>query len=210
MLRTITAALVLTALSIISVTAGVGAPAQQGAMPLRHRPVHNLLPLRAGELAALEVSPAFTYVGGQRFVLGGAADAEQHLFVLADANKRVQRVYWIQIEELLPTRPGAYNYSADSTVTVYGLPFALNIRQYTTAPDSGSDRARAFALLHLSGYDIPEGAIRARLVYLPDSAARREIMIVYLEPPSAAAIETAARAALVARATVDFVVHPRP
>src|SRR5437773_11260628 len=105
MLRTITAALVLTALSIISVTAGVGAPAQQGSMPLRHRPVHNLLPLRAGELAALEVSPAFTYVGGQRFVLGGAADAEQHLFVLADANKRVQRVYWIQIEELLPIDP---------------------------------------------------------------------------------------------------------
>ncbi len=42
---------------------------------------------------------AFRYVGADRFNLYNVADAEVHVFVDADANKNVKRLYWVQFEE---------------------------------------------------------------------------------------------------------------
>ncbi len=42
------------------------------------------------------------YVGSDRWDLYGIADAELHVFVEADAQKRVQRLYWVQFEGYLP------------------------------------------------------------------------------------------------------------
>lgn len=179
-------------------------------LPIRYRPVANLLELRVGPLHAIEVAPAFAYVGGQRFILGGSADAEQHLFVAADTSRAVQRLYWIQIEELLPTRPGSYDYSADSTVSVQGFSLAVNFRTYTTPPAAGSDRARAFALVAGHRYQMPEGATRVRLVYLPDASARREIMIIYLESLHAGPTDVGAQAALLSRAGKGLILRARP
>ncbi|HVR98699.1 MAG TPA: hypothetical protein VMW27_18930 [Thermoanaerobaculia bacterium] len=170
------------------------------ALPIRYRPVGSLLELGVGELRAIELSPAFTYVGGQRFILGGKADAEQHLFVVADASKSVQSMYWIQIEERLPTTPGSYDYSADSSVSIQGFSLAANVLTYTTPPAPGSDRDRAFALLAGQGYRVPEGATRVRLIYLPDTPARREIMIIYFEATPAGQGDAGSREALISRA----------
>lgn len=157
-------------------------------LPMRHQPANGVLALDAGKLRQLGVGPPFTYVGGQRFILGGSADAEQHLFVVADSARAVQRLYWIQLEEYLPNQTGAYDYSADSVVTVDGFTLAANFRTYTSPPAPGSDRARAFDYLEARGYTVRQGATRVRLVWLPESPARREVMIVYLEgAPSASA-----------------------
>jgi hypothetical protein len=45
------------------------------------------------------------YVGGDRWVLYDMADCELHALVDADAQRNVQRLYWIQFEAYLPTRP---------------------------------------------------------------------------------------------------------
>jgi hypothetical protein len=102
----------------------------------------------------------------------------------------VQRLFWIQIEQFLPTNTSTYNYEPDPVVTIQGVPFFVNVRTYASPPDPSSDRAKAFAILNAAGYRIPEGATRLRLVYLPEQRARREVMIIYAEanaptgPPS--------------------------
>lgn len=179
-------------------------------LPIRHRLVGNALHLSAGALRAIEVAPSFAYLGGQRFILGGTADAEQHLFVVADSNRSVQRLYWIQIEERLPDQPGGFDYSADSTVMIQGFPLAANFRTYATPPVAGSDRARAYTLVTGQGYRVPDGATRVRLVYLPDTSARREIMIVYLEPTPAGQSDVGSRAALISRAGDGLTLRPMP
>src|SRR5205809_1083970 len=42
------------------------------------------------------LDPKFKYADGQRFILYNVANAEQHFFVEADANKKVKRLYWFQ------------------------------------------------------------------------------------------------------------------
>ena len=60
-------------------------------MPLRHMVEDHVVQVGEGGIATLVVDTAFRYVGGQRFVLLGVADAEQHAFVLADAAGNIQR-----------------------------------------------------------------------------------------------------------------------
>ena len=137
-----------------------------------------MLTVNSGALRQLVVGAPFTYVGGLRFILGGTADAEQHLFVVADTARVVQQLYWIQIEEMLPGKGDAYNYSADSTVAFSGFSLPANFRTYATPAASGSDRDRAFDYVTARGYTIPSGGTRVRLVHLPETPARREVMVV--------------------------------
>ena len=171
-------------------------------MPLRHIPRNGVLTVNSGALRELIVREPFTYVGGQRFILGGTADAEQHLFVVADSAKVVQQLYWIQIEELLPGKGDAYDYGGDSTVTFSGFSLPANFRTYTTPGARGSDRARAFDFITARGYTIPNGGTRVRLVHLPETRSRREVMVVYFESNPRAAIDP--HASLLERAGVGL------
>ena len=52
------------------------------------------------------------YLGGERFNLYGVADAEVHLFAETDSQGGLARLYWIQFESYLPSRPElSYNYA---------------------------------------------------------------------------------------------------
>ena len=153
----------------------------QDTLPLQHGLVNGRLLVNSGELRGIQIASPFRYVGGSRFILGEAADAEQHLFVTADSNQTIQQVFWVQIEHLLPTRQGSYNYGADSAVELNGFKLFANATTYTTAPAASSDRARAFASLLSAGYRLPERATRLRLIFLPEQPARREVMIIYIE-----------------------------
>jgi hypothetical protein len=158
-------------------------------MPLRYPPSNGVITVNFGALRDLTIRPPFTYVGGQRFILGGTADAEQHLFVVADSAKVVKRLYWIQVEEMLPAAGDSYDYSADSVVSFGGFRLPANFRTYTESANPGSDRARAFDLITARGYTIPMGGTRVRLVHLPETPARREVMLVYLESDASAATD---------------------
>jgi len=171
-------------------------------MPLRYAPSNGVISVTFGALRDLTVRSPFTYVGGQRFILGGTADAEQHLFVVADSAKVVKRMYWIQVEEMLPSASQPYDYSADSVVAFGGLRLPANFRTYTEPANPGSDRARAFDFITARGYTIPMGGTRVRLVHLPETPARREVMVIYFESDPTAA--TDAHASLLARAAAGI------
>src|SRR5207253_2835100 len=53
----------------------------------------------------IELPKSVQYVGADRWVLYDIADCELHAFVNADRQKNVQRLYWVQFEAYLPTKP---------------------------------------------------------------------------------------------------------
>jgi len=75
----------------------------------------------------IEVPREARYVGADRFVLLGIADCELHVFVEADAQHRVQRLYWIQFEGYLPSRPDLHHrYESPRHETVAGMDFYVD------------------------------------------------------------------------------------
>lgn len=49
------------------------------------------------------------YIGGQKFILYGVADTEQHFFVETDDDDKLTSVYWVQFEAYLPEKPYTYD-----------------------------------------------------------------------------------------------------
>jgi hypothetical protein len=148
-----------------------------------HRPAGQVLPADVGTIRELRFAEEFRYAGGQRFVLKKVTDAEQHFFVHSGKDGAVRRLYWIQFEELLPGVGDTYDYSADEAVTIGGVPFRRHARRWDSRPEPDSDRAATYAFLEKRGYRIPDGALRIRLVHVPESDPRKELMIIYAEAP---------------------------
>ncbi|MDQ2670757.1 MAG: hypothetical protein M3Y31_09005 [Gemmatimonadota bacterium] len=148
----------------------------------RAGPDGRSLHVEVGTIAELRVDSAFRYAGGQRFLLNDAADAEQHFFVASGPDGSVEAVFWIQLERLLASAEGSYDYSDDPVRPVHDLPMHVQTRRYDSPPPPDGDRGRAYAFLRSRGYEIPEPAVRARLVHLPAPSKREELMIIYIEP----------------------------
>lgn len=137
----------------------------------------------------ITVPKSAVYVGGERFALYGNADCELHLWVDADAEKRVQRLYWVQFERILPTLPKqTYHYDDNVRTSLWGgttwvmSGFGLTNRKTR----EGSDREHVNALLTKAGYTAPPVMLQVRFVRLPDDPAgtgrgRRELMLIYAE-----------------------------
>ena len=58
----------------------------------------------------LRFDAAYRHLGGQKFVLYGVADTEQHFFVETSADNKLQSVYWVQFEAYLPDNSSTYDY----------------------------------------------------------------------------------------------------
>jgi hypothetical protein len=157
--------------------------AESRAPALAHRAVGQVLPAAVGPIQELHFAKPFRYVGGQRFILKKIADAEQHFFVEAGKPGIIRRLYWIQFEKLLPGKGQGYDYSQDVEVPVDGVAFWRNARRWDALPEPDSDRAAMYAFLEKQGYRMPDGAMRIRLVHVPESNRREELMIVYAEAP---------------------------
>lgn len=129
--------------------------------------------------------PAATqYVGADRFVLYGIADCELHAFVEADPQKNVQRLYWIQFENYLPSKPDlVHTYDSPRHTTIGGLDFFVDTwpRADAEKTNPGSDREHIEALIRGKGYKMPAGMMYVRLVHLLDEKKRKELMIIYGE-----------------------------
>jgi hypothetical protein len=145
--------------------------------------VGQVLPAGVGPIQELHFAKPFRYAGGQRFVLKKIADAEQHFFVEEAKPGTIRRLYWIQFEKLLPGKGEGYDYSQDVEMPVDGVPFWRNARRWDGPPDPDSDRAAMYAFLAKHGYRMPDSALRIRLVHVPESNRREELMIVYAEAP---------------------------
>lgn len=167
---------------------GLEAPAQAGDPPAARVEAHGLV--HRGEGVAVRVPESALYAGGDRFTLGGVADCELHLFVEADARRRVRRLYWIQFERYLPAVPERrYDYAGGNRrMDLWGAAAWVRAAPAQTrepAP-SGSDRERVLAILDRGSFEVPADVLSVRLVRLLDDPAgtgrgRRELMLMYAE-----------------------------
>jgi hypothetical protein len=124
------------------------------------------------------------YAGADRWVLYGMADCELQAFVDADSRKTVQRLYWVQFESYLPTRPDLHHtYDSPRHTSIGGMDFYVDT--WARAKDApvtpGSDVEHILALIRAKGYHMPENTISVRLVHLLDAEKRKELMIIYSE-----------------------------
>jgi hypothetical protein len=132
----------------------------------------------------IELPKAVQYVGADRWVLYGIADCELHAFIEADAQKKVQRLYWVQFEGYLASRPDLHHtYDSPKHATIGGLDFYVDtwVRAKDAPSESGSDREHIEALVRAKGYRMPDAMMYVRLVHLLDKEKRKELMIIYGE-----------------------------
>jgi hypothetical protein len=131
----------------------------------------------------IDVDTALEYVGSQRWILYGNAQAEQHLFVHRSP-QGVERYLWIQFEEYIPSSNGRYDYSKDSPVAAFGKELRTSKQLWnvpTTEARPESDGAYSRKLLREHGITLPPQMLYERFIYLPDTTRRRELMVIYSE-----------------------------
>jgi hypothetical protein len=124
------------------------------------------------------------YLGVDRWILYDVADCELHAFVEADARKTVQRLYWVQFEGYVPSKPELkYTYDSPRHTNIGSMDFYVDTwaRGRDEKVRSGSDREHIEALVRAKGYQMPAGMMYVRLVHLLDEQKRKELMIVYGE-----------------------------
>ena len=96
------------------------------------------------------------YLGADRWILYDIADCELHAFVEADARKNNQRLYWIQFEGYVPSKPDlAYTYDSPATSRlVAGTSMSTPgcERKMKGRKCLGSDREHIEALIRSKGY----------------------------------------------------------
>jgi hypothetical protein len=132
----------------------------------------------------IELPKSVQYVGADRWVLYGMADCELHAFVEVDAEKNVRRLYWVQFEGYLPTRPELkHTYDSPRIAKLGGMEFYIDtwVRPDNAATRLGSDLEHIQALIRAHGYKLPAGMMSVRLVHLLDNQKRKELMIIYSE-----------------------------
>lgn len=128
----------------------------------------------------------YKYIGGQKFILYGTADVEQHFFVEAYPDGQLKNIFWIQFEAFLPDNSFTYDYSS--------APLRLQIDEfvYTNTAAGKSSRllrlgwpgtdgyaARKFAAD--KGYVIPDHYAYVRLIHLPNNTKREELLIIVMD-----------------------------
>jgi hypothetical protein len=132
----------------------------------------------------IELPKSVRYVGADRWDLYDIADCDLHAFVEADAEKNVQRLYWVQFEGYLPTKPDLHHqYDSPRHAAIGGLDFYVDtwIREKNEKTTPGSDIEHIEALIRAKEYKMPAGMMIVRLVHLLDEQKRKELMIIYAE-----------------------------
>lgn len=129
--------------------------------------------------------PSFRHIGGQKFVLYGVADTEQHFFVETDADNRLKSFYWVQFEAYLPDNSYHYDYEdSPSRLRIGDYDFYMDTEAVQSNPEKrrrGTDGARAREFLDSKGYAVPQNFAYARLVHLTDASRRKELMVIFIE-----------------------------
>ena len=134
--------------------------------------------------ARIELPKSVWYVGVDRFILQDIADCELYAFVEVDDQKNVQRLYWIQFEDYLPSKPDLqHHYESPRHMTIGGFRFYVDtwVKRTNENITAGSDEDHITALILSRGYKMPAGMMSVRLVHLLDEQKRKELMIIYSE-----------------------------
>jgi hypothetical protein len=152
--------------------------------PPERKVLGNVVTSKRDPEVRIELPKTAQYVGPDRWVLYGIANCELQAFAEAGAQKNVQRLYWVQFEGYLPSRPDLHHtYDSTKHATIGGMDFYVDtwVRTKDATTESGSDREHIEALVRAKGYRMPEAMMYVRLVHLLDNEKRKELMIIYGE-----------------------------
>ncbi|MDX6405510.1 MAG: hypothetical protein QOH70_2965 [Blastocatellia bacterium] len=138
--------------------------------------------------------PRFKYVGAQKFILYDRAQVEQHFFVDADSQQRIQRMFMVQFEGYLPNINATYDYPVTKTINLAGQTYLVNAESISSVAaavkqNPQSDVARAASFLESKGYRISDSIMFQRFVRLVDEAKRNEFILLYVEAGTGAPAE---------------------
>ena len=157
-----------------------------GATPAPFRTVHGhtVVSLHDPKVTITLPSRA-AYVGTDHWLLKRYADQiELFAFVDAKTARQVQKLYWVQFEAYLPSRPDLkHGYGSKRHVTLGGMDFLVDAWVTSTGQSSeepDSDSAHLKNLLGSAGYKLPKSTMSVRLVHLMDGK-RKELMYLYSE-----------------------------
>lgn len=135
----------------------------------------------------IEFANEFKYMGGQKFILFGAADVEQHFFVKQDEHGKFVSAFLLQFESVRPDVNWQYDYS-DSPIRleIGGLKFftdtaPLSLRPIFKHGNPGTDFNLERKFLAQKGVHYPKDYLWARLVHLPTEDRRKELLIVFTD-----------------------------
>lgn len=146
----------------------------------------NTLVSPVGPAIEMRFQDEFTHIGGQKFILYGTAETEQHFFVEEHQDGSLKSLFWIQFESFLPDNQFTYNYADQPIRTeIDGFRFFTDTAAGKTAPIAfewpGTDGKLARGFLRDNGYSWPDNYAYARLVHLPDEARRQELLIIFID-----------------------------
>jgi hypothetical protein len=152
--------------------------------PPERRVEDNVIISERNPKVRIELPKSIQYVGADRWVLYDMADCELHAFVEVDRQQKVERLYWVQFEGYLPTKPKLkHQYDSPRHATIGGWDFYVDTWTGTNEDKvtAGSDTEHIEALIRAHGYKMPAGMMSVRLVHLLDEEKRKELMIIYGE-----------------------------
>ena len=167
----------------ISIFFGIGCLAFAADAPER-KVENNIIISERDPKVRIELPRSVQYVGVDRWILYGIADCELHAFVEADEHQNVQRLYWIQFESYLPSKPDLHHtYDSPRHATIGGLDFYVDtwVKLTSERITPGSDEEHIQSLIHRKGFKLPAGMMSVRLVHLVDEQKRKELMFIYAE-----------------------------
>ena len=125
----------------------------------------------------IQLPASVQYVGADRWILYEIADCEVHVFVEANAQKNVQRLYWVQFEAYVPARPELHHtYDSPRHAQIGGTGL---FRGYLGARARCANQGRvqtantSKTIIRAKGYKMPAGMMDVRLVHLLDAEKRR-------------------------------------
>lgn len=132
----------------------------------------------------IELPKSVQYVGADRWILYDIADCELHAFVETGVSQRVERLYWVQFEGYVPSKPELkHTYNSPRHASLGGMNFYVDtwVRGHNAETPPGSDIEHIQKLIRSHGYNMPDGMMSVRLVHLLDEQKRKELMIIYSE-----------------------------
>jgi hypothetical protein len=168
----------------ISILFVIGCLAFAAQAPERKVENNNVVISERDPKVRIELPRSVQYVGADRWVLYDIADCELHAFVDADEHQNVQRLYWIQFESYLPSRPDLHHtYDSPRHTTIGGLDFYVDtwVKLTSERIPPGSDEEHIQSLIRRKGFKMPAGMMSVRLVHLLDEKKRKELMFIYAE-----------------------------
>ncbi|HUR37243.1 MAG TPA: hypothetical protein VM009_05465 [Terriglobales bacterium] len=152
---------------------------------------HHTITSAADPAITIKVDKDLRYVGSFAFTIKNVAGGERHIWVKADRNQRVQRMFILQFEGYFPGSPHRYNYSPRNITHLGANDYNSNGFLYDDTayhrenPGNEAEGTRKF--LEALGYKLDAEQLLYRFYRaLPDADLaknnRNEFLIFYLEP----------------------------